>query len=175
MPTGDRGDLEIMQALKEVEHDTAETAWRGIELCREGNWQEGLYHLSLAAEADVHTAELPGLLFSYLGFGMAKYQSQHGQGLELCKLGVRVELYQPESYVLLARTHLLVGDRRAAWDAIEDGLQVDATHRTLLQLKDELGRRRRPIFPFLPRRHPLNRWLGKLRHGLLEILPRTRR
>lgn len=164
-----------MQALKRDEQSTAEVAWTGIELCREGSWQEGLYHLSLAAEADVHTAELPGLLFSYLGYGMARYQNQHDQGLQLCELGVRVELYQPESYVLLARTHLLVGDRRAAWDAIERGLLVDATHPTLLQLKDELGRRRRPVFPFLPRRHPLNRRLGKLRHSLLQIFPGTRR
>lgn len=113
---------------------------------------------------------MPGLLFSYLGYGMARYQGERANGLKLCNLGVRVELYQPESYLLLAQTHLILGDRRAAWDTVERGLQVDAAHEGLQKLKAELGQRRRPIFPFLPRRHALNRWLGKLRHRVLEFV-----
>ena len=163
----------MAQAVTRETFDPTEVAWRGIELCREGDWQEGLYHLSLAAEADVHTAELPGLLFSYLGYGMAKVQNKVVEGLKFCQLGVKVEVYQPESYMLLARTHLLKGDRRSAWDVIGRGLQVDATHSGLLQLRRELGHRRRPVFPFLPRRFWLNRWSGRLRHWLLERLGST--
>lgn len=157
-----------MPAVNREHQEPGEIAWRGIELCRDGDWREGLYHLSLAAESEVQTAELPGLLFSYLGYGMARYQGEIRRGLELCRLGVQVELYQPESYLLLARTHLLEGDRRAAWDVIERGLQVDATHDGLRQLHRQLGERRRPVFPFLARDHTLNRWLGMLRHHLLQ-------
>ena len=159
---------EAMQAVDRETQDPGEVAWRGVELCREGDWQEGLYHLSLAAEADVLTSELPGLLFSYLGYGVARYQGRVAKGLQLCRLGVQVELYQPESYVLLARTHLLDNDRRSALATIDRGLQIDATHPVLLELKQDLGHRRKPVLPFLPRRHPMNRWLGKLRHGLLR-------
>ena len=42
----------MAQAVTRETFDPTEVAWRGIELCREGDWQEGLYHLSLAAEAD---------------------------------------------------------------------------------------------------------------------------
>ncbi len=143
-------------------------AWKGIELCRQGDWQEGLYWLSLAAEAKTESDELPALFYAYLGYGVARYQKQQLQGLKLCRRAVELEFYQPESYDFLARTHLLIGDRRAAYDVVERGLEVDSTHERLLALRAELGERRQPVLSFLPRRHPLNRWLGLTRHRLLR-------
>ena len=148
--------------------DPADVAWRGIELCRQRDWKEGLYWLSLAAGAKDDDGELPALFYSYLGYGIAKYQKQQRQGLKLCKRAIELEFYQPESYYFLARTHLLMGDRRAAVDVVERGLQVDSTHEWLSDLRVELGERLPPVFSFLPRRHAFNRWLGKARHRLLK-------
>lgn len=165
-------DANMMRAVErtdsqiESREEASETAWRGIELCRLGDWEEGLYWLSLAAEAQVQTVELPGLLFSYLGYGMAHYQDQAEQGLKLCQLGTRVEMHLAESYYFLAKTHLLMGDKRSAYRVIERGRQVDAGHLGLEELVMTLGQRRPPVLPFLSRRHPANRWLGKLRHRL---------
>lgn len=147
--------------------EAAEVAWRGIESCRQGDWENGLYWLSLAVEAQVQTAELPGLMFSYLGYGMARYQGQGEQGLKLCQFGARVEMHQAESYYFLAKTHLVLGDKRSAYHEIERGTQVDADHPGLQELRLTLGQRRPPVLPFLSRRHALNRWLGKLRHRLV--------
>ena len=147
--------------------EPADMAWKGIELCRHGNWKEGLYWLSLAAGAKADSDELPALFYSYLGYGVARYQKQHVQGLKLCRRAVELEFYQPESYDFLARTYLLIGDRRAAYDVVERGLEVDSTHDGLVALRSELGERRPPVLSFLPRRHALNRWLGMARHHLL--------
>ena len=147
-----------------LQEEAGEVAWRGIEACRQGNWEEGLYWLSLAVEAEPQTADLPGLLFSYLGYGMARYQGQEVQGLKLCRIGANVDMHVAESYYFLAKTHLLLGDKRSALEVIERGLQVDAAHPGLEELVLSLGRRRPPVLPFLSRRHGLNRWLGKLRH-----------
>lgn len=175
MSSGDDSQVDgdkVMRAakLKDDEirgrEEAAEVAWRGIELCRQGDWEEGLYWLSLAVEAQVQTAELPGLIFSYLGYGIARYQGQTEQGLKLCQFGARVEMHQAESYYFLAKTHLLLGDKRSAYQAIEGGLQVDAAHPGLEELTMSLGQRRPPVLPFLSRRHSANRWLGKLRHRL---------
>ncbi len=146
----------------------SEAAWRGIEFCRRGDWQEGLYWLSLAADVKGDTSELPSLFFAYLGYGLARYQGRMKQGLELCRRSVELEFYQPENYYFLAQTHLLTGDRRSAIEAIEGGLQVDSTHDGLSGLRDELGARLPPVLSFLPRQHPLNRTLGRLRHRLLR-------
>ena len=148
--------------------EPADMAWKGIELCRQGDWKDGLYWLSLAAEAKDETDELPALFYSYLGYGVARYQKQQLQGLKLCRRAVELEFYQPESYDFLARAHLLIGDRRAAYDVVERGLEVDSSHEGLLSLRSELGERRRPVLSFLPRRHALNRWLGMARHRLLQ-------
>jgi len=150
-----------------------EAAWKGIEMCRHGDWQEGLYWLSLAAgqeagEEEGIRPEFPALYYSYLGFGVAKYQKQQQQGLRLCQRAVDLEIYQPEAYYFLARTHLLDGDRRRAFDVVERGLQVDSSHSGLITLKSELGERRSPVLSFLPRRHPLNRWMGMTRHRLFR-------
>lgn len=147
--------------------EPAEAAARGIELCRRGDWQEGLYWLSLAADTKGATSELPSLVFAYLGYGLARFQGRQEQGLALCRRSIELEFYQPENYYFLARIHLLAGDRRSAIEAIEGGLQVDSTHVGLTGLRSELGARRSPVLPFLPRRNPLNRTLGRLRHRVL--------
>jgi len=144
----------------------AELAWRGIELCRRDHWQEGLCRLGEAAEAAERNEELPGLFYAYLGYGIARFQGHVEEGVRLCRRAVELEFYQPESYYYLARTYLLSNDRRAAIDAIERGFQVDAGNGDLQGLKAELGQRRPPVIPALPRRHFLNRWLGRLRHRL---------
>ena len=148
--------------------EPADMAWKGIELCRQNDWKEGLYWLGLAASAKEDSDDLPALFYSYLGYGVAKYQKQQLQGLKLCQRAIELEFYQPESYDFLARTHLLMGDRRAAYDVVERGLEVDSTHEGLVALRSELGERRQPVLSFLPRHHALNRWLGMARHRLLE-------
>jgi hypothetical protein len=74
--------------------------------------------------------------------------------------------YQPENYLNLARTHLLAKDRLAACDTVFRGLRIDPTHPGLLQLLQELGQRRPPVFPFLSRRSLLNRLAGRFRHDV---------
>lgn len=143
-----------------------ELAWRGIELCRRGEWQEGFYWLSLAADATVETNAVPSLFFAYLGYGLARFQDETVEGVRLCRRAVELDIYQPENYYYLASTLLLAGDRRSAIDAIEEGLQIDASHRGLKELKREIGQRRRPVVPFLPRQNLLNRSFGRLRHRL---------
>ena len=160
---------ELPRAASGPEEATAaEIAWKGIELCRREDWQEGLYQLSRAAGARVGLGELPALYYSYLGYGVARFQKQKEQGLELCLRAVELEFYQPECYVFLARTYLLMGDRRAAYSVVERGLQVDSSHQGMLALRLELGERRPPVLSFLPRQHLLNRWLGLARHRMLR-------
>ncbi len=144
-----------------------EIAWRGIELCRLGSWDEGLYLLSQAMQDATAESSLPSQLYALLGYGLARFRNQQEQGLRLCRHAVEVGLYQPENYYYLARTWLTLADRRAAIDSLEKGLQIDSTDSALLALKRRLGDRRRPVLSSLPRNHVFNRILGRLRHGLL--------
>lgn len=144
---------------------------RGLQRCRDGQWDDGLVDLAWLAEHG-SPGEVPALCYAYLGFGLARHRGQVKQGLRLCKHAIKLEFYQPESYVKLARTALLSDRyRRQAAKAVLDGLEIDPEHPELLELQKELGARRPPVVRFLSRRNVLNRILGWMRYQFVRREP----
>lgn len=138
--------------------------WAGVEACRRGNWEEGVETLyAVVAEAWLSDA-VPSVAYSYLGYGRAAIGDGYKEGLRLCRVAVKRDAFEPENYLNLARTCLLRERRRLAISALNRGLRVSPRHPELLELRRELGLRRRPAIPFLSRSNPLNRELGKLRN-----------
>ena len=139
---------------------------RGLDLCRFGNFKEGL--AELAALGDLtRVKDVPSAYFSYLGFALAKQRNQIPQGIKLCRHAIKLEFFQTENYVNLARTCLLSEKfRREAFEAVRDGLRVDPEHPELIELERQLGSRKAPVLSFLGRKNPLNRLLGSFRHLL---------
>ena len=138
----------------------------GIECCRRGDWNEGLHHLGRIAERGEGGSDLPGLFYSYLGYGIALREQRVREGLTLCHHSIKVEFYQVENYVNLARTCLLAKDPKGAVRAIRAGMKVDSHHPELLVLYRDLGIRSLPVLPFLDRSNFLNQLLGRMRHAL---------
>lgn len=124
-------------------------------------WDRGLE--ILAALADTHEG-LPGVFYSYLGYGMAFKENRIHEGRRLCRHAIKVEFYRAENYFNLARTELLVHNRRAAFRAVEKGLAVDSENQRLLDLRRNMGQRRPPVLSFLSRSNPVNHFLGFVRH-----------
>jgi len=149
----------------------AEVASMGINLCREGSWDEGLFCLGQIKDTSALDTGVIGKIYSYSGYGIAFRQNKIREGIELCERAVRVEFYEPENYFNLARTQLLAGKKRAAIRTIKNGLHIDPDHTELKKLHNEFGSRRPNVVPFLKREHPLNAYLGRLRHQLLGPLP----
>jgi len=152
---------------KEMSDDNIQIAWHGIELCRQDSWNEGLSLLKGVAEIEDSQSELPSVFYSYLGYGLALCQHRYREGLKLCQHAVKVGFYEPDNYLNLARTRMLLDSRRAASSAVRKGLDVDQNHDGLLKLQHEMGVRRRPFIPFLRRQHPVNIMFGRLRHYLV--------
>jgi hypothetical protein len=48
---------------------------------------------------------------------------------------------------------------------------IDPANTCLAEDLQRLGRRRLPVLQFLPRHHPLNRWLGRLRRRFGGLPP----
>jgi len=143
---------------------------RGIERCRQGEWEVGLAFLGQIAEGD-RSSDLPGLFYSYLGYGIALRQKRVQEGLKLCRHSVKIQFYEPENYVNLARTCLLAGDRAGAAKAVQEGLRMNHQAPELLRLHGELGMRAQPVLPFLSRSNPLNQFLGRVRHAWKGNVP----
>jgi tetratricopeptide (TPR) repeat protein len=155
--------MEISMGLETGEIQIA--AAKGLALCREGDWDRGLQLLGAAAEGRKGGAELPGLVYSYLGYGIARHQRRVRDGLKLCEHAVKIQYYEPENHLNLARVQLMLQDRKAAVASIARGLKLDPNHRGLKDLRVEIGVRRRPVLPFLSRTNPINILLGRLRRG----------
>lgn len=149
-----------------VSVEVLDTLKQGIECCRRGDWNEGLRHLGRIAERGDASSGLPGVFYSYLGYGIALREQRVREGLKLCRHSVKVEFYQADNYLNLARTCLLARDRSGAVRAVRDGLKIDPHHAGLLAVQKDLGVRGQPVLSFLGRTHFLNQFLGKLRHAL---------
>ncbi len=139
---------------------------RGLERCRGGNWKDGLVDLAWLSESGQRGA-MPSLGYSYLGYGLAKHRGRVRDGVKLCQYAVKLEFFQTENYLNLARAALLSPDyRREAAEAVLEGLEVDPEDPELLELQKALGVRQKPVLRFLSRRNLINRILGWFRHSL---------
>lgn len=155
--------------------DPTETLREGIRACRQGNWRQGLRLLTPLAQQEEGHGQLPGFFYGFLGHAIARCEGRRHEGLELCRHAVQVQPFQPVNHLNLARTYLLIGNRRLAVRAMKKGLALDSDHRELARFAEELGVRRSPPVSFLPRGHPLNRWIGKISHQLRRHAEESRR
>lgn len=144
----------------------------GIELCRTGQWELGLPRLARAAEAAQDRGNLPGLAYSYLGYGLAMRDHRVREGLQLCQHATKVQFYEVENFINLARTELLAGNRRGAQRAVTRGLEIDPANPELVAVEHAMGKRRPPVVTTLSRDNPVNYLLGRLRHHLGRIFDR---
>jgi tetratricopeptide (TPR) repeat protein len=142
---------------------------RGVAACRRSDWDEGLKLLgAVAAAGGLSRDDLPAAYYSYLGYGIARYQGKRREGVKLCQHAVKLEFYRGEHYFNLARTYVEAGNKAAAVRAVKEGLAVEPENDRLKWLADELGSRKSPVIPFLSRSNPVNVFLGRLRHRLTE-------
>lgn len=142
------------------------TAEAAIELCKAGDWSRGLTVLADLVKDRGLSESVPGVAYSYLGYGIARYQRQVKEGLRLCEHAVKAQFYHPESHLNLARVLMLAKNRRRAVVALAQGLSLDPKHAGLRAMQDELGVRKRPVVRFLGRDNLVNKTLGRLRHQI---------
>jgi tetratricopeptide (TPR) repeat protein len=139
---------------------TAEESYRrGRQLLAQGHKSDAFDYFRTAHTLDGSNPRYR----SYYGLCLALVESRFNEGLELCRSAAKEEFFNPELYHNLARVHLAFGFKAEGIRYVRRGLMIDPGH---LGMRDELcdlGVRRAPILPFLPRRHRLNRWLGRLR------------
>ena len=138
----------------------------GIRLCRTGDWNKGLPVLAAAIENRGVAEQVPGIAYSYLGYGVARFQGKLREGLQLCEHAIKLQYYEADNHWNLARVHVLAADRKHAVLALERALKLDPDHEGLKALQKEIGMRRPPVLKWLGRDHPVNRWLGRMRHNL---------
>lgn len=114
-------------------------------------------------------------LLSYYGCLDAILNKNYKQGIDTClkaleklkgKIPFGQEFFFPVFYLNLGRTYLAAGNKKEAFDAFYKGLTYDHENKDLLREIKKLGMRRKPVVRFLPRSHPINKYVGMLLHKL---------
>ena len=119
--------------------------------------------------------QLPSLALSYYWLCLAMHKGKVKEGADFCQLAIDKEFYNGEHYLILARVWLIGRSRRRAVEALERGLALEPHNPALQKLAGELGRRRKPVIPFLSRNNPVNVALGRMRHGKANKPAKPRR
>ena len=139
---------------------TAEESYRrGRQLLAQGHQSDAFDYFRTAHTLDGSNPRYR----SYYGLCLGLVERRFNEGLELCRSAAKEEFFNPELYHNLARVHLAFGFKAEGIRYVRRGLMIDPGHPGMRTELRQLGVRQPPMLPFLPRRHPLNRWLGRVR------------
>lgn len=110
--------------------------------------------------------ELEPRYLSYTGFCLAHVEKRSKEAVSLCEKAIRIEFYRPELFLNLGRVYLLAGNKRKAHQTFWKGFALDMDNKELRVELERMGIRKPPVFPFLDRKHPLNKIVGKALYKL---------
>jgi hypothetical protein len=108
------------------------------------------------------------LISSYYGLCLVKARAQLFEGLRICQDALTLERHNPDIYYNLAQVYLLCGKQKSAVSMLYRGLEYEqlmGNSNKILQLLQKLVARRQPFCKWLPRNHPLNKYVGKLTYA----------
>ena len=135
----------------------------GLVYVREGKWAEALKCLIHAEKGYVDTKKgAPAALDSYMGLAIAIRGGKIEEAERRCRRALARACYQPDYYLNLGRVYLVGGKKMNAVQSFQLGLKLDDRHPGLQREMKKLGMRGKPVLEFLPRRHFLNKYLGKI-------------
>jgi len=132
---------------------------RGRDSLACGAAPEALEHLRTAHQIDRENPRYR----SYYGLAIGLVERRFDRALELCRSAAKEEFFNPDLYHNLARVHLGFGFKAEAIRYLRRGPMIDPANAAMHEDLRKLGTRARPPLGFLPRRHPLNRVVGRLR------------
>jgi Tetratricopeptide repeat len=103
---------------------------------------------------------------SYGGLVVATEEGDVKTGLAWCERALELAFYDPQMYINLARLHEQTGWKTQAAQVLRKGLRIDPGNKQLLAEIHRVSPRTPSAIRGLPRNHPLNRYLGKLKSEL---------
>jgi tetratricopeptide (TPR) repeat protein len=126
--------------------------------------------LKLLGDALEYYPENPSLL-SYYGCMSAVVEKDYEKGISACIQAIKnlkhltplgqKSLY-PMFHLNLGRAYVAAGNKTNAMNIFKKGLAADKENPNLLMELSKLGKRKKPLIPFLKRSNPINKYLGKL-------------
>jgi Flp pilus assembly protein TadD len=137
---------------------------QGVKMLREAHPNRALLHFRNAADLEKNNP----YFLSFVGVSLARAERQWEPALKLCETALSMKRTEVQLYLNLAEIYMSAGRREEALMTL-DRARASLGHNARIQkARMKLGSRRSPALPFLNRENMLNRFLGILRHRILE-------
>lgn len=107
---------------------------------------------------------------SYFGLALAMRRQELAAAVRYCREAVDQEPLRGDWYLNLGHVYLACGEKRRAVRAFSRGLVAEPRHIRLMDAIKRLGIRQSPAIRFLSRSHPVNRYLGRLRARVKQLV-----
>ncbi len=153
--------------------DPSETTFRkGLQALERKTYQQAiaLFRESIEQERQAGTKSPRMKYVSYLGLALTLANVRSEEGLTLCQKAVQREFFDPDLYCNLGIVYLRNRQKALAFESFQKGLNLRPGYRRIQDALERYERRFDPIFGFLPRSHPINRFAGELRYRLRMLL-----
>lgn len=99
---------------------------------------------------------------SYYGLCLSSTKGKMKEALKLCRKACEDEFYNHEVWFNLGKVEREAGNQYKAHKALVRALHLSPHKAEIREELRKLGLRRAPVFSFLDRSHPLNRFMGRL-------------
>jgi tetratricopeptide (TPR) repeat protein len=132
----------------------------GVELLKGGYPQKALPELRRCVELQ---SANPYYL-SFLGLAIARSDKKWVEAIKLCETALQIKRKELQLHLNLAEVYLAAGQRENAIITLDQAKESFGANARLIKARSRIEKRRAPILPFLDRKNPLNKSLGKLRH-----------
>jgi Flp pilus assembly protein TadD len=147
LPPSDCGMSDFKECLKHI---------------RDGHPDEALADVRRA----LRSAPKNPFYLSYAGLLAAVAEQRFSDAERLCQEALELLHNHAQLYLNMAEVYQTAGRPRAAIEVLEKGFVSTGRDRRIRRALQNLGRRRKPVLPFLHRGNAMNRILGKWRHRL---------
>lgn len=146
----------------DVEPDVRELCRLGSEALEARNFPAAHRYLHAALEMERSPEHL-----SLYALALAQYTGNAKAAIALCQEAIKGEPKNPGHFLRLGTIYLVFGRKKEAVRIFHLGLRV-GRHPGITRMLQVLGQRQKPVFPFLARTNPLNKYLGKIRTSLFK-------
>ena len=140
----------------------------GVQLLKSGRFSQALSPLAAAIESErleygkCHDARY----LSYYGLGLCMSRTDSREALSRCRSAARLKHNDATIVGNLGRVALALGRRSYGYRALRHAHRLAPHDAVIARDLERLGKRRLPVLSFLPRAHPINVVLGRMRASL---------
>ena len=152
---------EEWDCASEGAEDPEELFKAGLYLLKRDRLQEAL----AAFKKALYIRDREPRYMSYAGLALA-LNGKTKEAVLLCEKALQKESFRQEFFLNMGRVYLIYGNRRKALMTFRKGMALDRENRQIRGELERMGIRKPPVFRFLDRNHPVNKWSGKMLHRL---------